>query len=313
MHRIEKRAINSRWEWQGYGYLAKLIPMIAIIFRSLIFVSLFATSTHAPTLGAQELPEYDPDDVEVSYIYAALMGTGSYKIDGRRITMLRMPFSWTQRKMTETEAGFKWSMPVVIGHDKVEGSDWFEALFPDDLVTLSVLPGFEYQMPLTSTWVIKPFGNLGYTQDFVTDQGIVLGVLGLSSVALYHLDEEQDWELRWGNKVRFAWEHQLESGSETSFGIFETGLDIRRGLGFQVFDHDIDLGGYYRFQHFMPEWNFSEAPDLHSDIENIHELGFSVGLQKPKKIFGITFNRVRVGYKTGGDIRGFTIGGEFPF
>jgi hypothetical protein len=48
-------------------------------------------------------------------------------------------------------------------------------------------------------------------------------------------------------------------------------------------------------------------------VDNIHELGFSVGLKKPGKIFGITFNRVRIDYKLGGDIRGFIIGGEFPF
>ncbi len=264
-------------------------------------------------LAAQEAVDFDIEDIEVSYAYAALMGTGTYKIDSRRITMIRMPFSWTQRKMTETETGFKWHMPVVIGHDKVEGSDWFEELIPDELVTLTALPGFEYQIPISPDWALKPFGHVGYTHDFVSDEDVILAVLGLSSVARFYLDENRDWELRWGNKIRFAAEHQIKSSFDTSFGILETGLDIRRGLGFVVFEREIDMGAYYRFQHFLPKWNISDAPDDHADIANVHEFGMSVGLKRPRKLLGITFNRVRVGYKFGDDIKGFSIGGEFPF
>ncbi|MEH6519510.1 MAG: hypothetical protein V7742_22775 [Halioglobus sp.] len=282
------------------------------VYKFIVSFLLVLAGVSLPAV-AQEAVDYDLEDIEVSYIYAALMGTGSYKVDGRRITMLRMPFTWTQKKMTETQVGFKWHMPVVIGHDKIEGSDWFEELFPQDLVTLTALPGFEYQIPVTPDWAVKPFGHIGYTHDFVSNEDIVMAVLGVSSVARYYLDEEGEWELRWGNKVRFAAERQHKSKNKSSFGIFETGIDIRRGTGFRVYRREVDLGGYYRFQYFLPEWNISEAPDRHSDIDNIHELGFSVGLERPKKLLGISFSRVRVGYKKGGNIRGFTIGGEFPF
>ncbi len=36
----------------------------------------------------------DFEDLSVSYIYAAVMGTGTYKIEDRRISMLRIPFSY---------------------------------------------------------------------------------------------------------------------------------------------------------------------------------------------------------------------------
>ncbi|MEH6570957.1 MAG: hypothetical protein V7709_17885 [Halioglobus sp.] len=258
-----------------------------------------------------ELPIYDLEDVDVSYIYAALMGTGSYKIGGRRITMLRVPISWTQQKMTDTEPGFKWYMPVVIGNDSVSGSDWYDQLFPENFVTLTFLPGFEYQFPVTPDWVVKPFGHFGVTHDFVTHEVILMGVLGLSSVARYDLTEH--WDLRWGNKIRFAVEDQLKSDFQTSFGVFETGFDVRRDTGFSFLRREVDIGAYYRFQHFIPEWDVGQTPDRKSDIENVHEIGFSVGLDKPQELFGVGFSRVRVGYKTGGDVRGFTIGGEFPF
>ena len=274
----------------------------------ILFVGLMGSHASAQE---PELPIYDRDEVDVSYIYAALMGSGSYKIGGRRITMLRVPISWTQQEMTETEPGFKWYMPVVIGNDSVSGSEWYDQVFPENFVTLTLLPGFEYQFPVTPDWAVKPFAHVGVTHDFVTHEYILMGVLGLSSVARYDLAE--NWDLRWGNKIRFAVENQTKSDFKTSFGILETGFDVRRDTGFSFLKRGVDVGAYYRFQHFLPDWNIGEAPDRDSDIDNVHEIGFSIGLDKPRELFGVGFSRVHLGYKTGGDVRGFTIGGEFPF
>jgi len=46
----------------------------------------------------------------------------------------------------------------------------------------------------------------------------------------------------------------------------------------------------------------------HDDIGDVHQLGFSVDLKKSRKILGISFSRVRIGYKLGGDIERLTIG-----
>ena len=284
--------------------------IIKVYCAAVVWILLIGCGIAVP-VKAQPPAEFDLEDVDVSYIYAAVMGSGSYKIDGRRITMLRLPFSWTQRPMTEEQKGIKWYLPVIVGNDSVEGSDWFDELFPDNLVTLTIMPGFEYQLPISPRWTLKPFAYAGVTHDFVTDEVVLLGVAGLSSLTRFDLDE--DWELRWGNKLRFAAEHQVKSDFRTNFGIFETGFDLRRGTGWMVYGREVDVSSYYRFQHYIPEWDATSAPDRQSELENVHELGFSVGLKKPRKLFGITFNRVRLGYKKGGDIRGFTIGGEFPF
>ena len=111
-------------------------------------------------LTAQTVKSFDPDALAVSYVYAAVMGTGTYKIEDRRISMLRIPFAFTQRKMTEDQAGFKWYIPVVLGYDSLNYDDWVSRLIDDKLVTLTILPGFEYQKPLGDTWVLKPYVNI---------------------------------------------------------------------------------------------------------------------------------------------------------
>ena len=57
-----------------------------IIHAAFIFFMLLSPA------AAQEATQYNEDDLEVSYIYAAVLGTGTYKIRGRRLTMFRLPF-----------------------------------------------------------------------------------------------------------------------------------------------------------------------------------------------------------------------------
>ena len=264
----------------------------------------------ASVAGAESAPP-DIDQVEHSYIYAAVMGTGSYQINGRRISMLRLPFSWTQRQPTEESPGWKWLLPVVVGHDSFEGSDWLEELFPTDLVTLTVLPGFEYLYPVNPKWILKPFVQLGAGRDFAIDETIMMTQIGMRSLNLF--EPGKLWQLRWGNTLRWAAEYQLKSEDKTSFGVFESGLDVRREMPFKLWQRRFDLGTYYIFQRFMPRWDVSDSPDRRSRAYDLHEFGLSVGFIEPNRIWGVPVQRVRIGYKKGGQLQGITIGTEFPF
>jgi hypothetical protein len=40
--------------------------------------------------------------------------------------------------------------------------------------------------------------------------------------------------------------------------------------------------------------------------------GFSMGLKRPREVFGVTVERLRIGYKSGNGFRGWTVGTDFP-
>ena len=42
-------------------------------------------------------------------------------------------------------------------------------------------------------------------------------------------------------------------------------------------------------------------------------IGLSVGLIKPREVFGFTVRRFRLGYQRGSGFRGWSFGTEFPF
>ena len=260
---------------------------------------------------AQSTPVLDADDVDVSYIYAAVMGTGTYKINGRRITMLQLPLSYTQREMTAEQAGLVWTLPISLGYDAVTNHNWFGDLLDDDLVTLTALPGFEYHLPINSTWRLEPFANLGLGHDFVAEENVWMGILGLSALGTWYLPE--NWELRWGGAFQLAGEYQHKSHHRTSFGLFETGIDGRWNTPLVLADRVVNTGAYYIFQYYIPEWDIDQLRPRESDIGVLNEFGLSAGLRRPIKFLGISFSRVRVGYNWGSGVRGWTFGTEFPF
>lgn len=257
--------------------------------------------------------EQKPDLLDISYIHAAVLGTGSYQLKNRRVTMFRLPLSWEQRPATGQSVGWRWLLPVVLGYDELGqiDSDIIESLLPDQLVTLSVMPGLEFTYPVTENWFLKPFIEIGGGRDFTAKETFALTQFGVRSLWLAELSES--WSLQWGNALRWAGEYQFDSKDSNGFGIIDSGLDLRRALPWRLFDQQLDLGAYYIYQRFLPEWSLGKSEDWEGSAVELHEFGLSLGVQHGRKILGIRVKRIRLGYKKGGKLQGWTIGTEFPF
>lgn len=279
-----------------------LLPLLAGLLSAFV----------AP-LRAQVAENYDllPEDVQVSYLYPAVMGTGTYKVDNRRISMLRINVAITQQEVSYEQDGMKWYAPVVIGYDQIKNGDWLGAFFEQDIATLTLLPGFEYQLPISETWTLKPFGHLGLGHDFTRHETIGMGVAGLRALGKWDISDVS--EFRWGNAIRFAGEYQFKSERDATFTLIETGVDYRRDTKWVYRGQPLNLGVYYYLQHYQPEWGSLLRNEENSSVHNIHQVGVSVGLKKSVEIFGFRFSRVRFGVRRGDGGYGWSIGTEFPF
>ncbi len=252
-----------------------------------------------------------PENLQVSYLYAAVMGTGTYKVDGRRISMLRIPVSFSKQEPAAAEQRITWSAPVVLGYDEISTEDWLETVFNEKIGSLSVLPGFEYRLPISDTWVLKPFGHLGITQDFTRHETMGMGIVGLRALGTWQMNDGS--EFRWGNSIRFAAEKQFTSGADSNFTLIETGVDYRRYTGWTLNDRKVNVGVYYILQNYVPEWGGLILGRKNSSVHAIHQIGISMGLHKKIKILGVPFSRVRFGVERGDGGHGWSIGTEFPF
>ena len=282
--------------------------MTRIDYKLILCASLLCMAPRARAqLGAP--PE---ELVEVSYIYAAVMGTGTYQIKDRRISMLRVPLAWSQRELTEEQWGITWHLPVVLGYDALDYPDWLSRLLEDDLVTLTVLPGLELKRQVTTHWVLKPFANLGAGYDFTRKETISMGMLGIRGLGTWTYEDQS--ELRVGTSFRYAYEYQLQSKRFSDFTMFEGGVDYRRDTHLDLLRRDVNAGIDYHFQFFLPEWRFDDLPPGERALLGlIHEIGVSTGFKRRFHPLGIPISRIRLGYKFGDGVEGWTIGTEFPF
>ncbi|MDF7798790.1 hypothetical protein P4C99_04920 [Pontiellaceae bacterium B1224] len=264
------------------------------------------------SLPAMAQTEDPLDALDVSYIYAAVMGSGTYKINDLRISMLRVPFSYTQQDLTLEQPGIRWDLPVVFGYDALQYEDWVNRFLEDELVTLTIMPGFEVMQHLTEAWVFKPFGNLGMSYDFTRDEPVLMGVLGIRMLGTWEYADAS--EFRMGTSMRYAAEYQIESDRGLGFSMWEVGFDYRRDTHIRVISRDTNAGVYWRSQLFLPEWTlqkFRRGED--TSVALINEIGVSVGLRHPFKKWGLSASRVRTGFQFGDNIRGWTFGTDFPF
>ena len=264
--------------------------------------------------GVARAADGDLEEVpNISYIHAAVLGTGTYTLNDRRMTMLKLPISWKQRPATAESVGWRWLAPVVLGYDDLSkmDSDIVGALLPDQLVTLSVMPGVEFIYPVNQHLYLKPFVEIGGGRDFNIDENFALTHLGIRSYSPFEVGE--NWQFRIGAGVRWAGEYQFKSEDTNALGIIDLGFDVRRNLWFKVFEQRANMGAYYIYQRYLPEWSTGNSVDWDGKAREVHEFGLSLGVPQGKRFLGINLRRVRVGYKKGGKFQGWTLGTEFPF
>lgn len=173
------------------------------------------------------------------------------------------------------------------------------------------MPGLELTYLVNEHWEIRPFFEIGGGRDFSASETFAQTHFGVRS--LHKNELRNQWTLRTGLALRWAGEYQFKSEDTTGFGVVDAGLDLRRDLPWMLFDRPLDMGAYYIYSRFLPRLNLARADDWDGEPRDLHEVGLSLGLQKVRKILGFSVSRVRVGYKTGADFQGWTIGTDFPF
>ncbi|MBW2173630.1 MAG: hypothetical protein JRF64_03105 [Deltaproteobacteria bacterium] len=133
---------------------------------------------------AQET-ETDDNENLANYAFAAHLGTGIYRASGRTVQIYSLPMSYTLRPAENNNWGLKLRFPVTVGFFDFKARDIISSGSPDDIATIGVLPGVEFQFPVRDNWFLMPFSDLGVAKDLSGGEFAYIYSAGIKSRVVF--------------------------------------------------------------------------------------------------------------------------------
>lgn len=243
-----------------------------------------------------------------NWYYAAVYGTGAYKIGEETVGVVRLPMAYTIREMTDEQWGWKLTFPVSAALAQFDLNDF--DLGHANVTGLSILPGIEAQIPLKPEWVLKPFANLGGGWEFQRDTSATIWSLGAST--LYELDPAPKWPLGLGLKVTYA--GYSSKGTQSTLGAVSYGADLGLPLETEFFGHRGFFGAQIVATTYFNKLDFLFPGSPEDEVSNEVELALTFRVYKPIELLGVSFDRIGLGYRQGSDgLKGVRLVASFPF
>lgn len=183
-----------------------------------------------------------------NFSFANYLGTGFYTSSGQDVFVIQLPFAYSIKEKTNTEAGIRLKLPLTIGI--INFGDIETADLPDinDITTLTFLPGIEYQYPITSNWTISPFADYGVARDFNNSSNIVVTGIGIKS---YYNIPVKNALLSLSNRFLYAREKNKDAGNNSDYSLIETGINYRTSSDF-THDNGVVFNNLYYINFYYP-------------------------------------------------------------
>jgi len=246
----------------------------------------------------------------VHFAFGTQLGSGVYVISGRTVQIYRLPFGYQLREPGPDSVGVRLTLPVTIGFIGFKPVDVIDTGLPQNLDSLSVVPGLEFDVPITSRWRILPFAEAGVARDRTSEFDERVFAVGLRSRFDLGGDASR-WTLF--NELVHVGVDLAQTDQTDDFTRFRTGLTSQGPLGRPVGRYQPDVLWYA-----LHEW-YVDAPGGPVNGEEGSgsawqlELGFTFGTTETDRVWRIPLPRVGFGYRFGGNLGVFRLVFGSPF
>ncbi|MCG6937833.1 MAG: hypothetical protein LJE83_06615 [Gammaproteobacteria bacterium] len=246
-----------------------------------------------------------------NFSFASYIGTGFYTVSGQDVYVIQLPFHYTIKEKSDTETGWVLNLPLTIGiinFDNFRDLDFENLPKPDDITTLTFIPGIEYQYPVTADWTLIPFADYGFARDLNHNANVLITACGIKSYANFHLTNGM---LTLGNRFLYAREHIGGTDEDSDFSLIETGLNYRIAANYSFSNGPLYTNFYYINFYYPNELVFFERTNnpVHVDIEN--EVGFTLS-NLPDFLF-FEKPQIGLGIRTGDKVNVYRLLFSAPF
>ena len=243
-----------------------------------------------------------------NWYYAAIYGTGVYRIGEETVGVVRAPFGYRLREAGEERWGLRLTLPVTAALAEFDLTDF--QLGRVRAAGVSVLPGIEAEIPLAPGWTLKPFANAGGGWDFKNDGSALIHSVGIAAVRRGTLDN--GWRSALGSRLTLA---GYKAGDESSrLAALDGGGGVDIPIDFTIGGRPAQLGLQLVGTVYFNRLEFLLPGSAEKEVLAEVEVAVTLGVRKPIEIFGAAFDRVGLGFRRGSDgLKGIRLVGSFPF
>ena len=275
--------------------------VIAVIASLILLAPANAQSQQGTVSDRQDL---------INWYYAATFGTGVYTAGDRTVTVLQLPFSRALKSVANDGSALQFKVSTTLGFydynfDSVASGD-----IPNRVSTLSVLPGFEWEFPLSRRWTVRPYVDAGLGQELAGRESAWIYDFGVKSRFLLAQDHGVDFALV--NSLTSAG-YRPRGGPTRPFGYLATGLDITIPTERTLFGRTVYIGFTPVYYYYFGHLSFAEFDDPKNRIGEEAELALSIVTRKPWSLKVFDIDRVGLAIRSGGDITGVSLFTSLPF
>jgi hypothetical protein len=249
-----------------------------------------------------------PDSAErgklYDWAYAAAFGTGAYRVGDLDIFILRLSPKIKLRSTAEHDLGLNLKLPVTLGLESTQVDDILTQNIPDQFKTFSFVPGIQLEWPVTSRWLLKPYGHYGWGTELGGEASAWIYFAGVNSQFAFYLKR---LTINLLNGLQW-FGHNPKQGDADRFSRIVTGLEGDYPLGKLTFK-----GRPLHIRpHIIHYWYFNDLDFqiLRQDVVEINqelELAIAVGSKEPFTLWFFDFDRIGLGYIVGNDLQGIRI------
>lgn len=282
--------------------LFKLSCRAIVAVASLILLSpVLAQSQPATVSDRQDL---------INWYYSATFGTGVYTAGDRSVSVLQLPYSRELKTVADDGTGLRFKLSTTFGFYDYSISSSIANDIPHRISTLSVMPGLEWEVPLSPRWTVRPYADAGFGQELAGRESAWIYDFGVKSRILIAQDKGVEFALI--NSLAAAG-YRPRGGPTNPFGYVATGLDMTIPTNGSLFGRPVFIGVTPVYLYYFNHLSFAEFDDPRNRIREEAELAVSIVTRKPWSLKFFDFDRVGVAIRTSGDVTGVSLFTSLPF
>jgi hypothetical protein len=233
-------------------------------------------------LSATDTISDDTSEVELTnFAFANYLGSGFYGSGNQKLFIFRLPLSSDLTEITKEKGGLRLNYPISLGAGVIDADRDFpeigDVLDLNNFVTLSVVPGLEYVLPVTDIWSLLPFIDLGIARDFANETTVGIGGIGAKSFVSLEFDQSR---LTIANRLLYAEQENLDSRNNSHFVSFETGLEYTVPTSYTINGSLVYFSIYYINYYYPDDLVLGGSVENRISLQNKNEVGFTFTLPK---------------------------------